>query len=139
MSIVLGIDLGTTTITALAVDASSGDILACRTSPNQAEITAPADKARGRSEWDARRMAETACACVRGMAERLGEHRRELGGIGLTGQQHGVVLVDADLAPQTPFINWQDRRGEDVHPQAGKSYVGLASELAGPEAPRRAG
>ena len=47
MAVVLGIDLGTTTLTALALDTSSGDILATCTLPNRTETTAPADKARG--------------------------------------------------------------------------------------------
>jgi sugar (pentulose or hexulose) kinase len=139
MSIVLGVDLGTTTITALALDSNSGDILACCTAGNQAETTSPADKARGRSEWDPRAIATTACTCLQGVADPLGARRGELVGIGLTGQQHGVVIVDAELAPQTPFVNWQDRRGEETHPRAGKTYVRLASELAGAEAPRRTG
>src|SRR5262249_29210749 len=39
----------------------------------------------------------------------------------------------------TPFINWQDRRGEQTDPATGKSYVRRAVELAGNEAPRRTG
>jgi sugar (pentulose or hexulose) kinase len=52
MPIVLGIDVGTTTITALALDTGSGDVLAVHTAPNNAEMTTASDKARGYSEWD---------------------------------------------------------------------------------------
>ena len=139
MSIVLGIDLGTTTITALAVDAASGQILARSTAANQAETTSASDKMCGRSEWDVRQIAVATCAGIRAAAQQLGERRRELAGIGLTGQQHGVVIVDGDLAPLTPFINWQDRRGDEQAPRSEKTYVRQARELFGEDAPSRAG
>ena len=44
MSVVVGIDLGTTTITALAVHTQSGDIVARVTAPNQAETTSASDR-----------------------------------------------------------------------------------------------
>src|SRR5947209_3819475 len=115
MAVTLGVDLGTTTVTALALDTDTGDILARHTQPNRAEVTAPADKARGRSEWDVRGIAETACACLREVAGQLGG-RRDLAGLVITGQQHGGVLVDDALDPLTPLINWQDRRGLEPHP-----------------------
>src|SRR4051812_20173069 len=115
MSVIIGIDLGTTTITSLALNAESGDILATVTVPNRADITSPADKARGRSEWDAVAIAETACACLRETAHRLGAGWSRLAGLGITGQQHGMLVVDG-VQPLTPFINWQDRRGEELYP-----------------------
>src|SRR5262249_15183034 len=51
----------------------------------------------------------------------------------------GVVVVDDALTPLTPFVNWQDRRGEDRYPGGGTSYVARAVELAGEGAPRRTG
>jgi sugar (pentulose or hexulose) kinase len=139
MPIVLGTDLGTTKITALALDTSSGDVLACCTAPNQAETTAAADKAHGYSEWDARQIVEVACECLRGVAGQLAGRRGELAGVGITGQQHGMLLVDDRLAALTPFINWQDRRGEQQYPGTGQTFAQRAVELVGPEAPRRAG
>jgi sugar (pentulose or hexulose) kinase len=133
MSVVIGIDLGTTTVTALALDARTGDVVATATVPNAAEITSAADKARGRSEWDARAIAETACACLRDVAGRV-----RPAGLGLTGQQHGVVVVD-DLRPLTPLVNWQDRRGEEAYAGGPLTYVEEAIRRAGADAPRRTG
>jgi sugar (pentulose or hexulose) kinase len=139
MSIVLGIDIGTSTITALALDTSRGEILAVATAANQAETTAEEDKARGCSEWDVRRMAEQACDCLRQVAERLAHRRSELAGLGITGQQHGVVIVDGRLRPLTLFVNWQDRRGEDPYAGTARTVVQQAALLAGEDAPRRTG
>jgi sugar (pentulose or hexulose) kinase len=59
--------------------------------------------------------------------------------LGITGQQHGGVIVDEALVPQTPFINWQDRRGEQIDPRSGKTFVRMVAERLGEEAPRRTG
>jgi sugar (pentulose or hexulose) kinase len=60
-------------------------------------------------------------------------------GLGITGQQHGGLLVGADLTPRTPFINWQDRRADQEQPGTGRTFVQEAVELAGPDAPQRTG
>jgi sugar (pentulose or hexulose) kinase len=139
MSIVMGIDLGTTTITALALNAHSGDILAKVTAPNQAEITSAGDRERGRSEWDVLRLAQTACQCLRQAAEMMGASWSRLAGLGLTGQQHSLVLVDQALKPLIPLINWQDRRAMEPDPETGTTLLHRALELAGDQAPLRTG
>jgi sugar (pentulose or hexulose) kinase len=138
MSVVVGIDLGTTTITALALNAESGDVLATVTVPTPAETTAPAHKARGRCEWHAVRIAEAAGECLCQLSRRLGAAWARLAGLGLTGQQHGTVLLDG-LWPQTPFIGWQDRRGEETYPGGNLTYVGEALRRAGDDAAQRTG
>src|ERR1043166_1764294 len=104
MPIVLGIDLGTTKLTALALDTSTNAIVAHATTANQAETTSPSDQAQGFSEWDVRGLAAQACSCLRGVATQLGARQRDVAGLGITGQQHGVVLVNDTLAPLTPLI-----------------------------------
>jgi sugar (pentulose or hexulose) kinase len=138
MSVVIGIDLGTTTITALALDAQTREIVATATAPNAAETTSAPDRARGYSEWDARAICETGCACLRDVSRRLGAGRARLAGLGITGQQHGAVVVD-DLRPLTPLVNWQDRRGEETYPGGPLTYVQEAARRAGAGAPRRTG
>lgn len=138
MHITLGIDVGTTTITALALDARSGEVVGRATTCNDAQTTTSADKARGRSQWDVDKILRRACEVLCNVVARLGARRSEVAGIGLTGQQHGVVIVDSRLKPLTPFINWQDRRGEDLLP-CGLTYVEQSQRLVGSKAPCRAG
>jgi sugar (pentulose or hexulose) kinase len=137
MSVVLGIDLGTTTITALALNAESRDVIATATVTNSNEITAAADKVSGRSEWDAGAIVQAACVCLRDVSRQLGAGWARLAGLGITGQQHGVVIVDEQRAV-TPFINWQDRRGEETA-AGGGTYVADATRRAGDDAPQRTG
>jgi sugar (pentulose or hexulose) kinase len=139
MSLTIGLDIGTTTITALALDAGRHEVVAQATFPNDAEITSPADAARGRSEWDAERMAQRATAAVRAVAGSLGPRRGEVAGLGLTGQQHGVVLVDERSRRMGPFVGWRDRRGLDPLSGDGEICLARAARLSGAGAPRRTG
>lgn len=140
MTLVLSTDLGTTKITAVAVDTGNGQVVAHATTANRAEQTTAASKARGYSEWDARPMAELALDCLRGVADQLGAFRDQVAGIGITGQQHGVVVVGPNLTPLTPFINWQDRRGAELTPwDPETTYVRHLQDRAGVEVPARTG
>lgn len=138
MRLTLSLDVGTTSITAFALDTATGDIALRASVPNDAETTSAADKARGRSEWDAARIAAQAFACLRRVADGLGDRRREIVGLALTGAQHGGLVVDAALRPLTPYINWQDRRAADLAPD-GETWLDQAKQRLGPDAPARAG
>lgn len=122
----LGLDVGTTTITALALDAGSGEVAAVRTIPNACEVTSEADRQRGRSEWDAGKMVALAQAAVRETVRAGGMVR----GIGVTGQMHGMLLVSEDGEPAGPFVGWQDRRGMEVEAGGEGSYVDRMRALA---------
>lgn len=116
MTILLGLDLGTTTLTALAVDGDNGLVLAKHTLANDAR-RASAD---GYSEWDVVRLRELALACLRAIAEQLAERPAA---IGITGQQHGCLLRDAEGNPTSPLVNWQDQRGHRPFQHGSTTYV----------------
>jgi sugar (pentulose or hexulose) kinase len=139
LAVIVSIDLGTTKITSLALDAAAGKILARATVLNDANITPEADRIKGRSEWDAERIVTLGCHCLRDVAEQLGDRRRDLAGIGITGQQHGCVVVDAEAGPLTPLINWQDKRGLELMRGTSRSYVDVARERLGDKTSQRAG
>ncbi len=139
MPVAIGLDVGTTTIGALALDAATGTVLAAATVPNDCQTTGEPDRARGRSEWDAARLSATACASLRACSDRLGPRASDVVGLALTGQQHGVVVVDAGRRPLTPFINWQDRRGEELVPDGTETWVQHARSRAGEERMTRTG
>src|SRR4051794_24963688 len=99
MAIVIGIDLGTTTLTALAVELPAGRVQAWATAATGATSSGPeVDEVFGRARFA---LAET--------VEKLGRDIREVVGIGITGQQHGVLMVGNELRGSSPFWNWQDR------------------------------
>jgi sugar (pentulose or hexulose) kinase len=121
MAIVIGIDLGTTTTTAVAVDTDAWRIVASHTLPTPR----PQGMERCRTESDAE-------ALVRTGREAL-EHvsTGAVAGVGITGQQHGVVVVDDDLRPLTPFIGWQDKRADGEVLARARELVGDTRERTG--------
>jgi sugar (pentulose or hexulose) kinase len=121
----LGLDIGTTTVTALVLDVDSGKVLSVATLPNDSEVTSAADKARGRSEWDANRMMERSAEAISKVAS-----GSKIEGIGVTGQMHGMLLVSSDGAPVSPFVGWQDRRGSEPLPHSDATSVETMLELA---------
>ena len=139
MPLLAGLDLGTTKLTAIAFDPDRGDVVGRTALPNEANITSPADRALGRSEWDASQIVARGFDCLRHLLRDLGPRRNELAAIGITGQQHGTVLVQADLQPLTPLINWQDRRGNEPIPGTTETWVDRARQLVGDSAIERCG
>jgi len=122
----LGLDLGTTSITALVLETDTGEVASVRTVPNTGELTSAEGRSAGRSEWDAREMVDLAQNVAREAARGTGP----IAGIGVTGQMHGMVLVGDDASPLGPFIGWQDRRGEALVAGMGQTYVEQASAQA---------
>ena len=139
MAILIGVDLGTTKITSLALENETGSILALASTANDANITSSSDRARGRSEWQADRILAAACHCLADVSSQLGSRVRDVAGLGITGQQHGMLLVDSSLHPISPLINWQDRRALEPMPGSDSTWLTAARQAIGPEAWKRTG
>lgn len=135
MTVLLGIDLGTTKTTAIAVDCESGEILYRAAVGSEGRLDAPA----GRSEWDSGRLIECAVDCLQELTEQLGQQASEVAAIGVTGQQHGCLVLDDQRKPLTPFINWQDQRGNEAVGSGESTWVDLARERVGNDAVKRTG
>ena len=135
MSLLIGIDIGTTTITSLAVNGDDGSIIHATTTANDARY---ADRPQGRSEWNADRIVAQTIQCLKDVGTTLGSRSSDVVGIGMTGQQHGMVLVDSNLHAVSPLINWQDQRGNEPHPDGG-SYIEVLSKRLGADQYQRHG
>jgi len=128
MAFHLGVDVGTTKIAAVVVDSTSGREVVVKDVPNDTETTSAADKARGRSEWDAAASMKRAFECIASAV--VGARGGEIEGIGVTGQMHGMVLL-ADGSPVSPFFGWQDRRCQEMLPGRDVNYIDRMMQLAG--------
>ena len=123
MLLLLGIDLGTTKTTCIAVDAESGQLVASVVKPTDGNITSDADRKIGRSEWDAAVVLQSGFDCLAEIVGHSSVVNHQICSLGVTGQQHGMVLVDSELKPLTPLINWQDQRGNELIPGRDVSWV----------------
>jgi len=125
MSRYIGIDLGTTTIAGLVLDTDSAQVVARHSVSNDSRL--PGNEPSGRSEWDIGCMIELALEVISTVAAQT--QVNSLTGVGVTGQMHGMVLLDADWQSAGPFIGWQDQRCEEQISE-GTTYLERMLELA---------
>ena len=98
----LGLDIGTTTVSAVVVE--NGDVLSALTLKNDSFL--PTENSWERIQ-DPNYIRTTALSAV----EQLMQEHPDVESIGLTGQMHGIVYLDAQGAPVSPLYTWQDGRG----------------------------
>ena len=101
----LGIDIGTTSLSLVLVDEASGAVLDSRTVDHGAFVNdgCPA----GRTQDP-----ERILALARDGVDALTAKHGRPACIGLTGQMHGMLYVDARGEAVSPLYTWQDGRGE---------------------------
>src|SRR5450830_1438692 len=121
----LGIDLGTSEVKAVVIDAE-GKLLALAGTP----LTVSRPHPRW-SEQDPQQLWQATCDTVAKLRAQIGpDHFRKVRAIGLSGQMHGAVLLDTRDQVLRPAILWCDsrsteqcaeltRRAPDLHAVAG--------------------
>ncbi len=102
--IFLGIDCGTQSIKAIAMDFDSGRVLASASHPHcLIEGLPPGHMEQNPSNW-----ITAADATVRAVLDQLGVRKSEVCGVGVSGQQHGLVVLDSEDAVVRPAKLWCD-------------------------------
>ncbi|MBD3242449.1 MAG: hypothetical protein GF331_17805 [Chitinivibrionales bacterium] len=101
-TVYLGIDIGTSKCAAVVVS-NDGALQASSSLPHNGGTPSPD----GHAEQDPELLLQAAADAVRQLPADL---RHEVQKVGVTGQMHGVVVVDDALRPLTPLVTWQDQR-----------------------------
>ena len=102
--VVLGIDVGTTTLKAVAVD-GTGAVVASASAPNAWDVDD-----RGQVQIDMDVLADRAIAVLADAATQAGA---PVAGLGIAGLAETGVVIDADGRPLTPGFAWYDQRGAE--------------------------
>lgn len=110
MATVLGLDLGTSKLCAVALDTERGELLETRSCPSPG---AASSAVAYRDEQSPQSIRDAAWQLVFGLLTSTRVERSRVVAIGVTGQMHGALLVDATLRPRTNLITWRDRRTEE--------------------------
>ena len=109
MEYFVGIDLGTSSVRAVAVDAAGKTAAAGQC---EYDIKKPG---LDRAEQDMNQLWEATVLAIRTMLEEKPEIRTQIKGIGFSGQMHGLVMVDQEIRPLGNAIIWADQRtGEQI-------------------------
>ncbi len=99
MTTLVGIDVGTTGVKAIAIS-TSGEVLASATRSYPLSTPRPGWAEQDPDDWW--RAAEAALAEV--------SRGRDVAGVGLSGQMHGLVVLDREDRVIRPSILWNDQR-----------------------------
>src|SRR5438067_12984982 len=120
----VGIDSGTTSCKALILDAESGKVLASAGAPQPFVEGLP----HGHVEQDPRIWVEVAESVLGACLEKLGERRKEIVAIGVSAQQHGLVVLDDQNQPIRPAKLWCDISAAEQAEKLNRAF-GNAEEL----------
>lgn len=120
---VIGIDIGTTSICGVVLNAVDGKFLASQTINSDAFIST-------QNEWEKVQDVDKIIAIATGILnDFLAQFAGEIVGIGLTGQMHGIVYFDKLGKAVSPLFTWQDARGN--LPYQGTTYAAHLGSFSG--------
>jgi xylulokinase len=125
----LGVDVSTTGSKALLIDAS-GTVAGVAASPHTLQTPKPLW-----SEQDPREWWEAASASIRKVLAEAGVRGEQIAAVGLTGQMHGLVLLDEAGEVLRPAILWNDQRTQaqcdEIHARIGREkFIQISGNVA---------
>ncbi len=129
MAYYLGIDTSTTGSKALII-AENGEVLAVASSPHTLQTPRPLWSEQDPGEWW-----QAVSASIRSALEKAGIGGERIGAVGLTGQMHGLVLLDEMGDVLRPAILWNDQRTQnqcnEIHDRIGKEkFIQITGNVA---------
>jgi len=131
--VVVSLDIGTSNLCALALSCESLQPVAICSQINDTEVR---ELPAGYHEQDPLRIRDLCLKLIRDALSDEAVRKNEVVGIGITGQMHGVLLVNSDLEPKTNLITWRDQRTlESGRP----GYINEAVEAFGADIQQRTG
>ena len=120
----IGIDIGTTTISAVLLDVEIKKVIAVKTISNTATIQSKNSFERGQD-------ADQILDLTKKLLDEIcpDTQMKEIDGIGVTGQMHGILYLDKAGNAVTPLYTWQDERGNLAY--EAQTYASFAQEKTG--------
>jgi xylulokinase len=129
MKYFLGIDTSTTSSKALLID-SHGEVVAVSLSPHTLQTPKPLWSEQNPSEWWI-----AVSTSIKSVLEKAGVSGESVAAVGLTGQMHGLVLLDDAGNVLRPAILWNDQRTQsqcdEIHKRIGKEkFIKITGNVA---------
>lgn len=107
----IGLDIGTTTISAVILDIQTGICAEAYTLPNDSNLAAI-------NSWEKLQDVRKITDRIHRLMDSLLRRHPDIQAIGITGQMHGIVYLDATGRPLSPLHTWQDARAGQGSPSA---------------------
>lgn len=125
----LGIDTSTTSSKALLIN-EQGKVIAVSSSPHSLQTPHPLWSEQDPTEWW-----QAVAQSIRKVLDSAKVNAADVAGVGLTGQMHGLVLLDAEAKVLRPAILWNDQRTQEqcdeIHRRIGKEcFIQITGNVA---------
>jgi xylulokinase len=125
----LGIDTSTTSSKALLID-ERGDVIAVASSPHTLQTPRPLWSEQNPQEWWS-----AVSASIKSVLGKAGINGETITAVGLTGQMHGLVLLDEAGNALRPAILWNDQRTQsqcdEIHQRIGRErFIQITGNVA---------
>lgn len=125
----LGVDTSTTSSKALLID-EAGEVVAVASSPHTLQTPRPLWSEQNPLEWW-----QASCVSIRSVLKKAGVKAETITAIGLTGQMHGLVLLDDAGEVLRPAILWNDQRNQaqcdEIHARIGRErFIQITGNVA---------
>jgi xylulokinase len=117
--LLLGYDLGSSSVKASLLDAETGKVIASATSP-EVEMSIES-KRHGWAEQDPELWWTNVIAATKQVLSKSGAKPESILAIGISYQMHGLVVVDKDYNVLRPAIIWCDSRAVEIGEHAKQS------------------
>lgn len=118
----LGIDIGTGGSRALLVDAAGKEVASVTIAHQEMRMEQPQWAEQEPSDWS-----QASFAAVRGVLAKAGVTGAQVHGVGLSGQMHGLVMLNANGHVIRPSLIWCDQRSQPqvdfIHARVGRENV----------------
>jgi len=129
MTYFLGIDTSTTSSKALLID-EQGHVVALASNPHTLQTPKPLWSEQDPHEWW-----DAVSASIKSVLDQAGIGGEGVGAVGLTGQMHGLILLDDAGNVLRPAILWNDQRTQaqcdEIHQTVGREkFIRITGNVA---------
>ncbi|HZK21485.1 MAG TPA: FGGY family carbohydrate kinase, partial [Oscillospiraceae bacterium] len=118
----IGLDIGTTTVSAVLVERATRNLIKAVTLENNAFI-------KSKFGFERAQDPEIIYTTVKDALFKLSVNFKDVSAIGVTGQMHGIVYCDENGKHISPLYTWQDGRGNESYKDA--TYSARINEKTG--------
>ena len=119
----IGLDIGTTTVSACVLDAESGKVIK--------SVTIPHSFLAADHPWEKVQSVQEIELLAEQILTQITQEYDDIVCLGLTGQMHGIIYLDKNGNPVSDLITWQDGRGDLCIDGSDETYAQMLSRISG--------
>ena len=110
MSYFIGLDIGTSKICAVLINSCNGELVCSVNKENDSQIIFDTENKILLAEQSTEKILQRVIEVLKDLATKCALLIKDIKGIGITGQMHGMLLVDKNRKSITNLITWEDKR-----------------------------